>query len=70
MNEQELIRLCLKNDRNAQRELFRRYGPLMMGICYRYAGQAADAEDLLQEGFIKVFTNLHKFRVKAPWAHG
>jgi RNA polymerase sigma-70 factor (ECF subfamily) len=34
----------------------------MMGVCYRYTKSAADAEDILQEGFIKVFTKLHQFK--------
>jgi len=45
-----------------QEELYRRFSPRMYGVCLRYAGNAAEAEDILQEGFIKVYKKLHSFR--------
>jgi len=45
-----------------QRELYERFAPKMYGVCLRYAANAAEAEDLLQEGFIKVFSKLASFR--------
>lgn len=45
-----------------QNQLYRQFAPKMYGICLRYADQAEDASDILQEGFIKVFRNLEKFR--------
>lgn len=45
-----------------QEALYRRFSPKMYAVCLRYAGNNDDAQDLLQEGFIKVFRNLEKFR--------
>lgn len=62
MVDEELIRSCLSGDRNAQKGLFDKYTRRMMGICMRYAQSREEAEDMLQEGWIKVFRNLHSFR--------
>ncbi|RYY56212.1 MAG: sigma-70 family RNA polymerase sigma factor [Chitinophagaceae bacterium] len=45
-----------------QEELYRRFSPRMYGVCLRYAGNAEEAEDILQEGFIKVYKKLGSFR--------
>lgn len=45
-----------------QEELYRRFSPRMYAVCLRYAGSAEEAEDILQEGFIKVFRKLESFR--------
>ena len=47
--------------RAAQRELYNRYSPKMLAVCYRFAHNREDAEDMLQEGFIKVFLQIHTF---------
>lgn len=57
-----LIQKCLSNDRNAQKELFMDYKDAMYTVLYRMLGNANDAEDALQEGFVSVFTNLKAFR--------
>jgi RNA polymerase sigma-70 factor (ECF subfamily) len=57
-----LIRECVEGKRSAQRELYDRYARKMFGVCLRYSKDYHRAEDLLQEGFIKVFRNLGKFR--------
>lgn len=62
MNTHHLIQQCLKQDRQAQHLLYTQYAKQMMGVCYRYTKSVEDAEDVLQEGFIKVFKNLNKFR--------
>lgn len=62
MNENQLIEECLKANYRAQKELYESYAPLMMGICMRYASNEAEAEDILQEGFIKVFRYLNTFQ--------
>lgn len=59
---EELIRLCKKQKQSAQTELFGLLAPRLMGICYRYAGSRDDAEDLLQESFILIFTKIDSFR--------
>lgn len=45
-----------------QEELYRRFSPRMYAVCLRYAGSAEEAEDILQEGFIKIFKKLDSFR--------
>lgn len=56
----------------AQKEFYDHFAPLMFGICYRYTKSSADAEEVLQEGFVKVFHNLHRFRNEGElpaWMH-
>ena len=62
ITESDLINGCLKDDRRMQEELYRRFSPRMYAVCLRYAGNAEEAEDILQEGFIKVFKKLVSFR--------
>jgi len=62
MDTKALINECLKNNRAAQKHLYNEYADVMLGVCYRYTKSLADAEDVLQEGFIKVFTNLHQYK--------
>jgi len=61
MTEEVLLQGCLKNDASAQHELYQRYSPKMLSVCYRYSKTREDAEDMLQEGFIKVFTQINKY---------
>jgi len=61
MTEDALIKGCLNNDATAQRELYNKYSAKMLSVCYRYAHNREDAEDMLQEGFIKVFLQIHSF---------
>jgi len=61
MTEEVLLQGCIKNDATAQQELYQRYSPKMLSVCYRYAKTREDAEDMLQEGFIKVFSQINKF---------
>lgn len=56
-----IVNKCVDGDRKAQKELHRIFYSKMMNVCYRYSKNAEDAEDLLQDGFVKVFTNLHRF---------
>ncbi len=62
MTESELIATCLTGDRLAQKELYDRYSRAMYTIAYRITADFDLANDVLQEGFIKVFKNLHRFR--------
>ncbi len=64
METAQLIKQCIKKDRAAQAELYRLFAPTMLGICYRYTKNREDAEDILQEGFIKVFQNIEQFQQK------
>ncbi len=67
MQEKKLIEKCLKNNRKAQKYLYEKYSPVMLGICIRYSDNISDAEDILQEGFIKIFTYLKKFENKGSF---
>lgn len=62
MITEEIIRGCLDGKRKAQKQFYELLAPRMMGICLRYANDSEMAEDFLQEGFIKVFTNLKHYR--------
>lgn len=61
MTEEIMIQGCLDNSPTAQEELYNRFSPRMLGVCYRYARNKEDAEDMLQEGFIKVYSQIHQF---------
>ncbi len=61
MEEQELIQRCRANERIAQRKLYDRFAPLLMGICRRYAGPQY-AEDVMQDSFVRVFQYLAQYR--------
>ena len=67
MTEKELIKGCIQEDRYYQQELFRRYAGKMLVVCMRYARHEMEAEDLLQDAFIKVFDNLNKFEFKGSF---
>ena len=62
INDADLIKGCINNDRRMQEELYTRFAPKMYAVCLRYAGNAEEAEDILQEGFIKIFKKLASFR--------
>jgi RNA polymerase sigma factor (sigma-70 family) len=67
MTEEAILSGCLQNDAGAQRELYARYSPKMLSVCYRFAHNREDAEDMLQEGFIKVFSQVHTFQNKGAF---
>jgi len=62
MTEEAMLNGCLHNDAVAQQLLYNRFSSKMLSVCYRYAKSREDAEDMLQEGFIKVFTQIHQFQ--------
>lgn len=57
----ELIQACLKGNRLAQKELFDMYAPKMMALSVRYCKNIPEAEDVVQDGFVKIFSQLHQF---------
>jgi len=61
MNEQQLIEGCKKGERLAQKSLYDTYSRKMMGVCLRYVNDRETARDLLQDGFVKVFTSLGSY---------
>lgn len=58
----KIIKECTSGNVRAQERLYRMLAPKMFGVCLRYAKDRTEAEDNLQEGFIKVFQNIDKFR--------
>jgi RNA polymerase sigma factor (sigma-70 family) len=62
ISDADLIEGCKRNDRRMQEGLYQRFAPKMYGVCLRYAGNAEEAQDIVQEGFIKVFKKIDSFR--------
>lgn len=62
ISEQKLIESCISGKRRAHGMLYNKYAATMLGICMRFCRNREDAQDVLQEGFIKVFTRLPQFR--------
>lgn len=63
----EIIEGCVAGDDRAREKLYRTLAPKMFGVCLRYARDRDEAEDNLQEGFIKVFTSLKDFRFEGSF---
>ena len=61
MTEEALLQGCLRKQPAAQKALYEKYSAKMLAVCFRYAHSREDAEDMLQEGFIKVFSQIHSF---------
>ncbi|MDR1718997.1 MAG: sigma-70 family RNA polymerase sigma factor [Dysgonamonadaceae bacterium] len=61
-DENSLIVACKKKEAWARRQLYERYAPAMMGICARYSDSLSSAEDILQEGFYRIFTKIDTYK--------
>tara|TARA_R110002072_G_scaffold303134_1_gene495185 strand:- start:7214 stop:7747 length:534 start_codon:yes stop_codon:yes gene_type:complete len=61
MDDSTLVKNCIDGDQKAQRMLFEKFAPKMLGVCLRYANSKEQAEDVLQDGFIKVFLKLNLY---------
>lgn len=61
MDEEMLIAGLRRGDPSARKKVYELYGPLMMSVCMRYVGNRETARDLLQDGFIKVFTKIRTY---------
>jgi len=57
-----MIKKAIRHDREAQKEIFDQFSPKMLGVCRQYVKDNHHAEDLMLSGFLKVFTNLQKFK--------
>ncbi|MDH5609652.1 MAG: RNA polymerase sigma factor [Cyclobacteriaceae bacterium] len=68
-SEEELIRGCCRNDRQMQELLYQKYSRSMYAVALRYAKMEQEAEDILQEAFIKVFQHIEKFRGESSLAY-
>lgn len=65
--EDHFIEGCKKRDRNSFELLYKKYAPVLLGVCYRYCNNKTEAEDVLQEGFIKVFKKIESFEGKGSF---
>ena len=61
MSDKQLLEGCAKHERKAQKALYEKYSRLLFGVCLRYASDKADAEDILQDSFLKIFINIKDF---------
>lgn len=67
MTERDLVRGCIRESRECQQEVFRRYAGKMLAVCMRYARHRMEAEDILQDAFIKVFDHIESFGFKGSF---
>lgn len=66
-NPQSVIQACIADNRSAQRELFKKYFSYGKSICLRYTASLEEAEEVLNEGFLKVFNNLENYDPEYPF---
>jgi RNA polymerase sigma factor (sigma-70 family) len=67
LTETELIKGCIQKDEASQRRLFELYAGKMMSVCLRFANDQHEAQDILQESFIKVFSYIHQFKFEGSF---
>jgi RNA polymerase sigma factor (sigma-70 family) len=65
LNDEEILQGCIKNDPRAQKLLYEKYCRGLMGVCMRFTGNRDEAEDVLQEGFVKIFLNVENYKAKS-----
>jgi RNA polymerase sigma factor (sigma-70 family) len=65
-SDKELVALCLKKDAKAEKMLYDRFSGQMFAICLRYMKDRTEAEDVFQDGMIKVFQKLHTWKAEGP----
>ncbi len=59
---QEIVEKIKQGDSKAKKQLFEKYAPSLMAVCYRYTGDKDDAQDVLMDGFIKIFESMDKYK--------
>ncbi len=68
MNELEkIIKSCIEGKRKAQEELYKLFSKKMYGVCLCYSKDYTQAEDVLQEAFVKIFQNIKQFQNKGSF---
>lgn len=67
MTEQEMILGCIRQNRTCQRHLYNLYSGKFMAVCLRYATDEMEAEDMLQDGFVRIFAYLHQFKFEGSF---
>ena len=66
MTDEQLVIGCVKGDQGAQKALYQQFARKMMSVCMRYANNRDQAQDMLQDGFVKVFQKIDHFRGDGP----
>ena len=61
MSDQQIIEGCANHERKAQQVLYDKYSRFLLGVCLRYAVDKAEAEDILQDSFLKIFASVKDF---------
>ncbi len=67
MKGEKILERCKAGDEKAYAELYRQLAPKMLGVCLRYAKSRQEAEDMLQEGFIRLFQNIHSYESRGSF---
>lgn len=67
-DEQEIIAGCKQGKASARKSLYEQFAPAMLAVCVRYTGNRETARDLLQDGFIKVFTKIDTYSASGSFA--
>lgn len=67
LDEKKLITLCIAGNPIAQKTLYTRFSKKLYGICLRYASNEEEAQDILQDGFVKIFTKLDTFKFEGSF---
>jgi len=62
MSDDELVQRCIRKEPQAQKLLYESFSRKMMGICSRYCETTGEAEDILQDGFVKIFQKIDTFK--------
>ncbi len=66
MTDEELVQGCLRSDPVAQKALYQQFARKMMSVCMRYANSSDQAQDMLQDGFVKVYQKMDRYRGEGP----
>jgi len=66
-SEEALVKACQKGDPKAQRRVYEKYAPKMLGICFRYVHDEFEAEEIMIEGFVRVFDKIESFKLEGSF---
>lgn len=66
-SEEALVKACQQGDAKAQRRVYEKYAPKMLGICFRYVHDDFEAEEIMIEGFVRVFDKIESFKLEGSF---
>lgn len=66
MDDKKLVNACVEGDQTAQKYLYDKYKTYLFGVCLRYAKSKMEGEDMLQEGFVRIFKDLASWSGNGP----